>query len=174
MEEQGVGISMEEFERRMAADKMTGHVGFPKSIAMVADGIGWKLEKVEQTKTPIISKVERKHDWAHVVPGSIAGIRQQGFGYVDGEVKIHMDHPQQIHPQMENVDTGDFITIKGTPDINIKTTPEIPGGIGTVAMCVNMIPQTINAEPGVVTMLDLPIPRAIMGDIRDLLKKELK
>jgi 4-hydroxy-tetrahydrodipicolinate reductase len=33
-----------------------------------------------------------------------------------------------------------------------------------------MIPHVINAAPGLVTMLDLPVPRAIMGDFRDLIK----
>jgi 4-hydroxy-tetrahydrodipicolinate reductase len=37
-----------------------------------------------------------------------------------------------------------------------------------------MIPQVINAEPGLQTMLDLPVPRAIMGDFRDFVKAEKK
>jgi 4-hydroxy-tetrahydrodipicolinate reductase len=48
--------------------------------------------------------------------------------------------------------------------------PEVPGGIGTIAMCVNMIPQVINSRPGLKTMIDLPVPRAIMGDMRDLIE----
>lgn len=50
-------------------------------------------------------------------------------------------------------------------------TPEVPGGIGTIAMCVNMIPHVINARPGLKTMIDLPVPRAIMGDMRDLIEE---
>ncbi|MBT9154357.1 MAG: 2,4-diaminopentanoate dehydrogenase [Firmicutes bacterium] len=50
-------------------------------------------------------------------------------------------------------------------------TPEIPGGIGTIAMTVNMIPAVINAAPGLVTMADLPIPRALLGDISALIKR---
>ena len=52
--------------------------------------------------------------------------------------------------------------------------PEIEGGLGTIAMCANMIPQVINADPGLVTMIDLPIPRALMGDLRDRIKPEKK
>ena len=48
---------------------------------------------------------------------------------------------------------------------------EIEGGIGTIAMCVNMIPHVINARPGLKTMLDLPVPHAIMGDFRDMLDR---
>jgi len=52
--------------------------------------------------------------------------------------------------------------------------PEIDGGIGTIAMCANMIPQVINANPGLHTMLTLPVPRAIMGDMRDRIDPEKK
>ncbi len=174
MEEQGVGISTKEFEERMKENSLAGHVGFPESISMIADGIGLKLDKIEQTKDPIISTVQRKTQYAEVEPGNLAGIRQQGYGYVDGKAYITMDHPQQILPHLENINTGDYIEIKGTPNINMSITPEVPGGIGTVSLVVNMIPQTINAEPGLVTMLDLPVPRAIMGDFRNFIKKELK
>lgn len=171
MEEQGVGITKEEFEKRMAEDSLAGHVGFPESIKMIADGIGWEVEKIEQTKDPIISNTHRKTKYAEVNPENLAGIRQRGYGYVNGEVLIEMDHPQQILPEKENVETGDYIWIKGTPDINLQIKPEIPGGIGTIAMCINMIPHVINAKAGLKTMLDLPVPRAIMGDMRDLIEK---
>ena len=52
--------------------------------------------------------------------------------------------------------------------------PEVDGGIGTIAMCVNMIPHVINARPGLRTMLDLPVPRAIMGGFRDSIEEELE
>jgi 4-hydroxy-tetrahydrodipicolinate reductase len=93
-----------------------------------------------------------------------------GQGHVDGEVKIDMIHPQQIEPQLGGTETGDYITIKGTPAIHMANKPEVDGGLGTIAMCVNMIPHVINAAPGLATMLDLPVPRAIMGDFRDLIK----
>ena len=71
-------------------------------------------------------------------------------------------------PHLEGQSTGDYVTIKGTPNINLQITPEIHGGIGTIAMCVNSIPHVINAIPGLKTMLDIPVPRAIMGDMRQL------
>ena len=83
-----------------------------------------------------------------------------------------MIHPQQVEPQLEGVNTGDYINIKGVPDINLSITPEVPGGIGTIAMCINMIPHIINAKPGLRTMLDLPVPRAMMGDIRELIEED--
>lgn len=172
MHEQGVGITKDEFDKRMAEDNLAGHVGFPESIRMVADGLGVKIDRIEQTKDPIISNTKRETPYAKVEPGNLAGVRQRGFGYCGDELFIEMDHPQQILPGTENLTTGDYITIKGTPNIDMQISPEIPGGIGTIAMCVNMIPHVINASPGLKTMLDLPVPRAIMGDMRDMLTKE--
>ncbi|NLW22080.1 MAG: NADP-binding protein [Tissierellia bacterium] len=172
MHGQGVGISVEEFNKRVEEGTLDGHIGFPESIQMIADAIGWKLsDKVELSREPIVSKVYRKAPYAEVQPGDVAGCNMKGFGKVDGEVKIEMLHPQQVEPQLEGVETGDYITIKGTPNISMAIKPEVPGGIGTIAMCVNMIPHVINASPGLKTMIDLPVPRAIMGDMRDLIER---
>jgi 4-hydroxy-tetrahydrodipicolinate reductase len=171
MQEQGVGISVEEFETRKAANAMTGHVGFPESLSMIAAALGVKLDKIEEIRDPIISKTNREHPYATVTPGSLAGIRHQGLGYVGNETFIRLDHPQQIHPGIEGTKTGDYINIEGIPKISIATGPEIPGGIGTYAMSVNMIPHLINADPGLVSMLDLPVPRAIVGDMRHSIKE---
>ena len=176
MEEQGVGVTREVFEKGVEDGSIAGHVGFPESIRMITDGIGWNLDKIDQTREPIMSNVYRKSQYAEVEAGNVAGCRQCGYGYVDGQMKIEMEHPQQILPHLEGQSTGDYITIKGVPNIDLQITPEIPGGIGTIAMCVNSIPHVINAIPGLKTMLDIPVPRAIMGDVRELvqLKEEVE
>ncbi len=168
MEEQGVGITLDEFNKKSAVGHLAGHVGFNESVTMICDAIGWKLDKaVEQTMAPIVSNVLRKTKYAEVKPGNVAGCTMKGFGHVGGKLAVEMIHPQQIEPQLEGTDTGDYVVIKGTPNINLANKPEVPGGIGTIAMCINMIPQIINARPGLHTMIDLPVPRAIMGDMRE-------
>ena len=168
MEEQGVGLTQEAFKSGVSDGSLAGHVGFNESVAMITDAIGWKLSsKVQQTQEPIITTVSRKTKYIEVEAGNVAGCSMNGYGHVDGKLKVEMVHPQQIEPQVEGTDTGDYVTIKGTPNINLSIKPEVPGGIGTIAMCVNMIPQIINASPGLKTMLDLPVPRAIMGDMRE-------
>ena len=169
MEEQGVGITKEEFNKRVAQDKLAGHVGFNESINMIADAIGWKVDRFEQQMKPILTTIDRKSPYGFAAAGNLAGINMTGQGYVDGELKIDMIHPQQIEPEMEGTHTGDYIALEGNPPVNMKITPEVDGGIGTIAMCVNMIPHVINAKAGLKTMIDLPVPRAIMGDMRDLI-----
>lgn len=172
MEGQGVGLKLDEFNQRVRENKLDGHVGFPESINMISDALGWELSQdIELSRAPIVSQVYRKAPNAEVQPGDVAGCNMKGYGYVDGQLKIEMLHPQQVEPQLEGGTTGDYITIKGTPNINMSITPEVPGGIGTIAMTVNMIPNVINARPGLKTMIDLPVPRAIMGDMRDLIEE---
>jgi 2,4-diaminopentanoate dehydrogenase len=174
MEEQGVGLDPEEFRRLAKEGKLAGHVGFAESAGMIARAVGWELEgPIEQRMEPIVAKLERKSRWARVEAGRTAGCNMTCRGLVGSVAKIVMEHPQQIEPEAEGVSTGDYIRIKGVPDINMAIEPEVAGGIGTIAMCVNMIPQVINASPGLKTMLDLPVPRAIMGDMRDRIEKEL-
>lgn len=171
MHEQGVGISLNEYHHRVAEGQLAGHVGFHESVRMIADALGVKLDEFTQQMAPIVTHVDRKSLYGEAKEGHLAGINMTGQGLVNGDVFINMIHPQQIEPEMEGTQTGDYITLKGTPNINMSISPEINGGIGTVAMCVNMIPHVINAKPGLKTMIDLPVPRAILGDMRDLLDK---
>ncbi|AHC14441.1 2,4-diaminopentanoate dehydrogenase [Salinispira pacifica] len=170
MEEQGVGLSPEEFRRGAQDGSLAGHVGFQESIGMIADALGWKLSApIRQSMEAIVTGVPRRTEYASVEPGDVAGCRMEGHGEVDGVTRIEMLHPQQIEPEAEGIETGDYIRIKGTPNINLQIKPEVPGGIGTIAMCINMIPHVINASPGLKTMLDLPVPRAILGDMREMI-----
>jgi 4-hydroxy-tetrahydrodipicolinate reductase len=171
MEEQGVGITLDEFNHGVETDTLAGHVGFAESVGMIADAIGVKLDGFEQQMKPIVTTIDRKSPYGFAAAGNIAGVNMTGQGLVNGEVFIDMKHPQQIEPEMEGTHTGDYINIKGTPEVNMAITPEIDGGIGTIAMCVNMIPHVLNARPGLKTMIDLPVPRAILGDMRDLLEE---
>ena len=170
MEEQGVGLTVEAFMKGVEDGTLAGHVGFAESVGMISEALGWKVEKFEQQMKPIVTSVDRKSPYGFAKAGDVAGVNMTGQGYVDGKVKIDMIHPQQIEPEMEGTHTGDYIVLEGTPEVNMSIQPEVNGGIGTIAMVVNMIPHVINARPGLKTMLDLPVPRAIMGDFRDYIE----
>ncbi|MDI6860749.1 MAG: 2,4-diaminopentanoate dehydrogenase [Caldisericia bacterium] len=159
MKTQGVGTTIEEFNEGLKKGEIVGHFGFPESISMICDALNWKLEKIEEYREPIISNVYRKTQYIEVKPGMVAGCKHVAKGFVDGEEKIILEHPQQILPQLEGVETGDYIFIEGEPPINFVNKPEIQGGVATISIAVNMIPIVYAARPGLLTMKDLPIPR---------------
>jgi 4-hydroxy-tetrahydrodipicolinate reductase len=159
MKTQGVGTTVEEFNEGIKNGDIVGHFGFPESISMICDALQWKLEKVIETREPIISSVYRKTPFVEVKPGMVAGCRHIAIGIVDGEEKVFLEHPQQVLPQLEGVETGDYIEIEGEPPINFVNKPEIKGGVATISIAVNMVPLVYEARPGLLTMKDLPIPR---------------
>jgi len=159
MRTQGVGLSPEEFSRGVEDGTVVGHIGFPESMHLVARALGLELTSVEEKREPIVSSVRRETPHVVVEPGYVAGCHHSARGFVGGRVFIELEHPQQVRPEAEGVETGDFIEIKGYPDINIRTGPEIPGGIATAAIAVNVLPHAVAARPGLLTMLDLPLPR---------------
>ncbi|MBC2400009.1 NADP-binding protein [Clostridium tetanomorphum] len=170
MVEQGIGLKPEEFKEGVKNDTVAGHVGFIQSFGMFEEAFNIKLNNIRQEKEPIITNVPRTTEVASVKLGDVAGCRQLGYASLKDKEFIVMEHPQQIRPELEKVDTGDYISIKGCPNIDLQIKPEIPGGIATIAICVNMIPHVMNATPGLKTMLDLPVPRAIISDVRELVE----
>lgn len=165
METQGVGTTPEEFEEGLKNGKIVGHIGFEQSIHMIAEAVGWKIDNIEQVREPIISKALRETKYVKVQPGNVAGCRHIARAYSNGELVIELEHPQQVLPEIENVQTGDYINIEGNPNISMSIKPEIPGGKGTIAIATNMIPLVVEADPGLLTMADLPVPRSLIGEI---------
>ncbi len=156
---QGVGTTVEQFKKGVADGSIVGHIGFPESIGLIARALGWKIDRVEETREPIVTSVERSTPHVHVAPGDVAGCRHIGKGYVGDELKIELIHPQQIHPELEGQDTGDYIEIHGDPNVNMANKPEIPGGKGTYASTGNYIPLMKDAPAGMLTVVDMPLPR---------------
>jgi hypothetical protein len=163
---QGVGLTPEAFRGGLENGTVVGHFGFPESIHMIAAALGWEIERIEERREPIISSVRRATPFVVVEPGYVAGCLHTAVAYRAGEAVITLVHPQQVHPHLEAVQTGDTIEITGTPNVRIAGSPEIPGGLGTIAVAVNMIPRVLSAPPGLHCMADLPAPAAMLGDAR--------
>lgn len=163
MKSQGVGTTPEAFRAGVADGSIVGHVGFPESIHMISEALGLGVDRIEQFREPIISKVYRETPHVKVEPGMVAGCAHIGIGYHGDKEVVKLIHPQQIHPHLENQDTGDYINIFGVPEIHMAVKPEIAGGKATMGITVNMIPHVVAATPGLKRMIDLPVPAALMG-----------
>jgi len=164
MKTQGVGTTPESFRAGVEDGSIVGHVGFPESIHLISEALGLGVDRIEQSREPIISKVYRETPHIKVEPGMVAGCAHIGIGYRGDKEIIRLVHPQQIHPHLENQKTGDYIHIYGIPEVHMTISPEIAGGIATMGVAVNMIPRVVEATPGLKRMIDLPVPAALMGE----------
>jgi 4-hydroxy-tetrahydrodipicolinate reductase len=168
---QGVGLRPEAFHAGVADGSVVGHIGFPESIHMIGRALGWRITRVEEKREPIVARFRRETPFVVVEPGHVAGCLHTATGYADGEPVITLVHPQQVQPQVEGVETGDTIEIFGTPSVRLAGSPEIPGGIATSALAVNMVPRVMDAPPGLHCMTDLPVPAALLGDVRRMTRR---
>jgi hypothetical protein len=163
----GAGLSIEEFHDAIRRRLITGHVGLEQSISMVGAALAWKLEEIKTGPVePVIAKKAVQSTAVEVKPGWVAGLRQTARGYKDGNEAIILDFRAYVGAEEDY----DAISIKGIPNINQKITPCIHGDIGTVAMVTNSIPKVINAQPGLITMKDLPLPSAASKNMVNFLK----
>ncbi|UCH41264.1 MAG: NADP-binding protein [Gammaproteobacteria bacterium] len=173
MMSQGVGLTPQAFREGVENGTIAGHLGFAESIHMIAHAVGWDIERIDESREPIVSQLRRSTPFVEVEPGQVAGCHHRAIAYAGGRPVITLDHPQQIEPQLEDIQTGDRIEIQGTPTINLAGTPEIPGGQATIALAVNAIPRILNAPPGLFNMTDLPVPAAMLADARRFLPEEM-
>jgi 4-hydroxy-tetrahydrodipicolinate reductase len=158
----GTGLSPEEFKKMIEEKKITGHVGLTESIAMIAAALGWKLDEIKEfPPEPVIADREVQA-YVTVKPGQVAGLKSVAHGIKDGKPVIVLEFISHALVEEEH----DTIIIEGTPRIEEKKIGGVHGDIGTVAVVINMIPKVINAPPGLFTMKDLPIPSAVVEDMR--------
>jgi 4-hydroxy-tetrahydrodipicolinate reductase len=158
----GTGLSPEEFRKMIEEKKITGHVGLTESIAMIAAALGWKLDEIKEfPPEPVIADREVQA-YVTVKPGQVAGLKSVAHGIKDGKPVIVLEFVSHALVEEEH----DTIIIEGTPRIEEKKIGGVHGDIGTVAVVINMIPKVINAPPGLFTMKDLPIPSAVVEDMR--------
>lgn len=158
MRTQGVGTTLREFQEGITKGDIVGHVGFRQSIDMMSDALGWALDEIIEERLPIVSDIRRETAYAIVEPGDVAGCNHVAKGMLHGKEVIRLEHPQQVRADLAKVQTGDHIKIFGKPDINLTISPEIPGGLATMNLAVNMMSSAMSGKHGLRTMLDFPLP----------------
>jgi 4-hydroxy-tetrahydrodipicolinate reductase len=155
----GAGLSLEEFKTKVAEGTIR-HVGFAESIAMIASAMGWKLDRIEESVEPKIAETPVASEHIKVEAGRAAGVDQTAWGIKNGEKVITLN----LQAYIGCPDPKELIVVEGNPPIELTIKGGVHGDIATSAVVVNCIPRVINAQPGLTTMKDLPVPSAWFGD----------
>ncbi|MEM3719162.1 MAG: hypothetical protein QXD45_03975 [Candidatus Bathyarchaeia archaeon] len=159
----GAGLTLEEFRKKIENGEITGHVGLEQSIALIADALAWKLDRIiAEPVEPVIAQKPVESEHVKVEAGMVAGLRQRAKGIINKDEVIILNFQAYIGAEEE----FDAITIHGVPEIRQKIQPCVHGDTATVAIVVNLIPKVIEARPGLLTMKDLPLPLASVEDLR--------
>ncbi len=154
----GAGLTTEQFQKKVD-DGSVRHVGLTESIAMIADSLGWTLDRITDDIQPKLATVTISSEFLAVDPGYVCGIIQDGVGFQRGEpvIRLHME------AFLGSPETYDSVEIEGSPKLSMKIAGGIHGDVATASIAVNMIPKVLNAPPGLHTMRDLPLPSFFPG-----------
>ena len=148
----GAGLTPEDFEEKRQSGSIR-HVGFTESIQMIAGAVGWKLDKVEDIVSPVIAEKAVGSQFIQVEVGQCAGLRQLGYGYVNGERAITLELQAYLgHPEPR-----DTVTIYGEPEIRSNIAGGVNGDVATCSMVLNALKAVQKASPGLRTMADTPL-----------------
>lgn len=151
-EKVGAGATVDEFEAEIASK--AGHVGLPESVAMLADALGWPLEEIDERIEPVVADESVEADVGHIFAGNVAGIKQSAHGFVDGNAVIELDLQMYVGAQ----NPRDHVSFTGEPDLDVLVEGGIHGDVGTGAVVTNVVDRVLEADAGLKTMIDLPIP----------------
>lgn len=149
----GAGLSPEAFAAKVRAGTVR-HVGLAESISMIADALGWRLDRITDEIAPKIASAPVSSAFLKVQKGQVAGIIQDGVGFRGATpvITLHME------AYLGAPESYDAVRIDGVPPLTMKISGGVHGDVATVAMVVNSIPKVLGARPGLRTMRDMVLP----------------
>ena len=138
----------------------SGHIGFPESIHLIAQGARLEDRRdrrdARADRDDASSARRRTCTWRRATSAA-AGTSAAATAAANS--RSSSSTRSRSTREMEGMDTGDYIRIFGDPDVNMANAPEIPGGKGTYASTGNYIPLIVAAPAGMLTVVDMPLPR---------------
>ena len=154
----GASMTTDEFLNHVK-DGSVRHVGLAESISMIADAMGWKLDRITDEIKPKIAQARVESAFMTVEPGLVCGLIQDGVGYRKGEpvIKLHME------AYLGAPESYDAVRINGNPPLHMKIAGGIHGDVATASITVNSIPKVLAAPPGLRTMRDMVLPAFFGG-----------
>jgi 4-hydroxy-tetrahydrodipicolinate reductase len=138
------------------------------TIRLLAEGLGLELDEVGQTfeRRPTIKPVTIGD--RTVEPGSMGALRFEVQGIVKGVPRLVVEHVTRIDddlaPEWPTGNGSYRVMIKGNPGMKLeyefwdeRGDHAVGGVVLTATRIVNAIPAVCAAEPGLLSVLDLPL-----------------
>ncbi len=150
----GAGLTEDEFFKLVDADQL-GHVGLAESAALCALGVGLDCDDFEEEIFPVLAEEDITGGAFVVKSGRVAGIFQTAVGLLDGQERVRLELTIAVGAE----DAADTIAIDAEPAITLVIPGGVEGDRATANVLVNAAPRVKSAEPGLLTVLELPAGR---------------
>ncbi len=147
----GLGLTPEEFAKKLSKGEITGHVGYAESLMLLSEIVGLGIVNVVEKQQPLISNTYLETEFFKIKPGEVKGIEGYGEGYDrSGLLKAKVKFIASVGQEDK-----DIIEIVCDNHVIKWISNGIPGDHATVAMILNIVKNLVNLRPGLRTMKDL-------------------
>jgi len=149
----GLGLTQANFVE-YAAQGRVGIVGLIDSLAFLAHVLQWHIDDFKERLVPVLADKPVRFAQGQVEPGQVGGVRSVVKGISHGKEVISFD----LRMYLEAEGVRDTIYIEGTPTLEMTIKSTNMGDVAAAGLLVNMSPLVHQARPGLLTMVDLPLP----------------
>jgi hypothetical protein len=150
----GAGLSEAQFDEMVEREQL-GHVGLVESAALAALGLGVDCDDFEEEIAPVVAEEDILGGAFVVKAGRVAGISQTAVGLEDGQERVRLELTIALGAEPQ----GDRIVIDSEPRLELEIKGGVAGDRATANLLVNAAPRVASAEPGLLTVLELPSGR---------------
>lgn len=150
----GAGLTEDEFVKLVDQEQL-GHVGLLESAALTALGVGIDCDDFEEEITAVIADEDIRGAAFPVKKGLVAGIHQTAIGLADGQERVRLELTIAVGAD----EPGDRIELDAEPKVSLHIPNGVAGDRATANLMVNAAPRVKAAEPGLLTVLELPAGR---------------
>jgi hypothetical protein len=146
-------------------------------LRVIAHGLGWEIDEIREHFDRVATDRDLSVAFGTAKAGTCGAVRTQAVAVVDGHEVITIEHVNRLAPGLaqEWGEGGPLpvyrVQISGEPDIACEMTPSLAdpkssgstmtSGAGamvaTAMRVVNAIPYVVDAEPGLLSALDIPL-----------------
>jgi 4-hydroxy-tetrahydrodipicolinate reductase len=150
----GAGLSEEEFLRLVDQEQL-GHVGLLESAALCALGLGMDCDDFEEEIVPVLAEEDIPGAAFAVKKGQVAGISQTAIASEEGQERVRLELVLAVGAEPQ----ADRIWLDAEPKVEVEIKGGVAGDQATANLVVNAAPRLTAAEPGLLTVLELPAGR---------------
>ena len=150
----GAGMRPDDFEQLVREGRI-GHVGLAESAALIAEALGLEWDgAVQEEIRPVVAETDVSSEEFAVQAGYVRGVEQTAQVSANGTSVV-----LRLRMALGEQDEYDRAVIDAEPPVDMTVRPGLHGDQATVACVVNCIEAVHFAQPGLLTVLDLPVAR---------------
>lgn len=153
----GFGLDAASFAARVADGSIDGHMGFPESIAALAERVPFPIDRITDRLEPTLAVSPLDLPYRTIQPGQVVGITQTATGFLSGDPLIRFKLDMFLDPAGYGHVPREEVVIEASRSVRLSLQPAAPPAAGAAATMVHAAAALQGHPPGLVSLLDLPL-----------------